>query len=118
MTAVGDKVTEEELKTEDGLAKYRSMACWATENGKLITKTEGGYVISDPPEPSTDELAERARNRRDILLTECDYLMLPDYPLSAEARVKWEAYRQALRDIPAQAGFPQSIVYPEKPKEV
>lgn len=111
---IGTKI----YKPVNDWSEYSKCANWCNENRATIEDKGDHYEVVAPPEPSTEELADRARNRRDILLTECDYLMLPDYPLSAEARVKWEAYRQALRDIPAQAGFPQSIVYPEKPKEV
>lgn len=118
MTAVGDKVTEEELKTEDGLAKYRSMVEWANANQKLIVKDGKNFTITDPPEPTSDELAKRARERRDILLAETDYLLLPDSPVSEETLEEVKAYRQALRDLPEQAGFPQNISFPEKPKEI
>lgn len=44
---------------------------------------------------------------------DCDSMMVPDRPnVNVPA---WEAYRQALRDVPEQEGFPLSIVWPEKP---
>lgn len=64
-----------------------------------------------------DKLADDVRARRDKLLASCDYLMALDYPISADAREQWRAYRQALRDIPQQVGFPDNIVWPQKPKD-
>ena len=56
-----------------------------------------------------------ARNQRDRLLTETDWTQLADSPLDANATVIWQSYRQALRDIPQQPGFPLTIEWPEKP---
>jgi len=53
---------------------------------------------------------ERVRRERDRLLKESDWMVLPDAPVDADtARV----YRQALRDITKQAGFPESVEWPE-----
>lgn len=53
--------------------------------------------------------------RRNILLSESDYLMMIDYPISDEKKQEIKVYRQALRDIPQQDGFPENIVWPERP---
>lgn len=65
--------------------------------------------------PSMDELKSRAVAKRDKLLSECDYYVLPDYPSTEEDLVVVKAYRQALRDITAQVGFPSVIDWPTKP---
>ena len=61
------------------------------------------------------EHASEAREKRNALIAETDYLMMPDYPLSEAKRATIAAYRQALRDVPAQAGFPRQIDWPVKP---
>lgn len=53
---------------------------------------------------------------REARLKASDYAMMPDYPCSEAERAGWLAYRQALRDLPQQAGFPENIVWPEPPK--
>ena len=60
-------------------------------------------------------LAASARQKRDRLLAATDYLVTPDYPISDDRLAKVKTYRQALRDIPEQAGFPRDIVWPKKP---
>tara|TARA_R110000823_G_scaffold260997_1_gene381671 strand:+ start:253 stop:534 length:282 start_codon:yes stop_codon:yes gene_type:complete len=55
--------------------------------------------------------AARVREERDRLLAETDYLALGDVTMSSA----WTTYRQNLRDIPAQSGFPNSVTYPTKP---
>ena len=52
------------------------------------------------------------------MLESCDYLMALDYPISADAREQWRAYRQALRDIPQQERFPDNIEWPVKPTKI
>ena len=60
-----------------------------------------------------DRAAKAVRSDRDELLTETDWLALSDTTMSAE----WTTYRQALRDVTAQAGFPNTITWHTKPGE-
>ena len=65
-----------------------------------------------------DKLEQRkasARNKRDALIRETDWTQLPDVP-EPTAEV-WVGYRQALRDVPQQEGFPNEINWPEKPDD-
>ena len=64
---------------------------------------------------SDEEYAQEARAKRDQLLDETDYLVVSDYPVSDQKREEIKAYRQLLRDIPAQPGFPRDIEWPVKP---
>lgn len=76
-----------------------------------------GYTVGD--ELLTDEdRAREAREKRDQLLAETDYLLMPDYPISSEALVALKTYRQALRDVPEQEGFPKTIEWPSKPEVI
>ena len=58
-----------------------------------------------------DRKAEEVRQERDLLLSETDWMALGDVTMSDE----WRTYRQALRDIPAQEGFPNTVTWPTKP---
>lgn len=60
-------------------------------------------------------LAASARQKRDRLIAATDYFVTPDYPIEPDRLAKIKTYRQALRDIPEQSGFPSSITWPEKP---
>ena len=77
---------------------------WAVE--KVPEKTE---------EEKLQEAKDQARAKRDSLLSSCDYFVMADYPASEEDKALVIAYRQALRDVPQQAGFPYEIEWPEKP---
>jgi hypothetical protein len=68
---------------------------------------------------SAEEIAERLQNKeaevrqqRNELLSTCDWTQLPDSPADHEA---WATYRQELRDVTAQEGFPWDVVWPETP---
>ena len=60
-------------------------------------------------------LAASARQKRDRLIAVTDYLVTPDYPIESDRLAKVKIYRQALRDIPEQSGFPRTVTWPDKP---
>jgi hypothetical protein len=60
----------------------------------------------------TAQMASVAREQRNHLLTQSDWSQLADATGDKSA---WAAYRQALRDVPGQNGFPQTIEWPNKP---
>jgi hypothetical protein len=80
---------------------------------------DGSWVYSPSVRPlSSEQIAERTarrsaevRAKRSGLLSETDWAALSDVTMSPEMT----AYRQALRDITAQAGFPDNVTWPTKP---
>ena len=77
----------------------------------------GDLDVADYVEPTVDveDLATKIRMQRNNLLKQTDYLMMSDYPIESDRLAKVKIYRQALRDIPEQSGFPRTITWPEKP---
>ena len=67
-----------------------------------------GAVTARPekPAPTVTELFSSLRAERDRRIAATDYLVMPDYPLTEEAKATVSTYRQALRDLPQQAGAP------------
>lgn len=59
-----------------------------------------------------DIAANNVRTERDRLLMRSDWTQVADAPVNQEA---WATYRQALRDVPTQEGFPYSITWPVAP---
>lgn len=86
-----------------------------TENADAFWASLGVASADYEPELTDEQLASRARQKRDRLLAECDYYVMPDYPSTEEGLVAVKAYRQALRDITAQVVFPSVIDWPIKP---
>ncbi|WP_279173197.1 tail fiber assembly protein [Parasutterella excrementihominis] len=93
---------------------YREIAVNDKDGNKIAT------TVEKIPEPTPEEIKERkaaeVRAQRDYLLNKTDYLVSGDYPISAEDLAKVKAYRQALRDLPEQEGFPESVEWPTEPK--
>lgn len=58
-------------------------------------------------------LAGAVRNQRNIYLQQSDWTQLADAQVD---RAAWAAYRQALRDVPSQDGFPRNVNWPTKPE--
>ena len=55
--------------------------------------------------------SEEVRQERNQLLSETDWMAGSDITMSDE----WRTYRQALRDISSQEGFPNTVTWPTKP---
>jgi hypothetical protein len=83
------------------------MMCVNTATGKVQFKP-----APSPPAPTSEELAAQARLRRNDMLTVSDWTQMPDAPVDRQA---WAAYRQALRDVTGQDGFPLNIIWPTAP---
>lgn len=89
--------------------------------GEFTTKLMKEFEVTEekynPIDEMTDEqVASRVRYERDQLLKQTDKYLLPDYPeVTPEALADIKMYRQALRDIPAQEGFPRNVVWPVVP---
>jgi hypothetical protein len=60
----------------------------------------------------TDDEAASVRQDRNQRLADCDWTQLPDAPVDATA---WATYRQTLRDVTAQQGFPWNVIWPSTP---
>jgi len=73
----------------------------------------GTWQKTDVIDRINDAKAKGIREQRDVLLDESDFAMLPDAPVANVE--EWKTYRQALRDIPQQPGFPTEVTWPEKP---
>ena len=58
-----------------------------------------------------DRKAEEVRQERDQLLQQTDWMANSDVTMSDD----WRTYRQALRDVPTQEGFPNDVTWPTKP---
>jgi hypothetical protein len=79
----------------------------------LIDGADAATWWADNQSPA--ELAEAARAKRAALLTASDWTQIADNQLDNDTRAAWVTYRQALRDITGQPGFPQTIDWPEPP---
>ena len=93
----------------------------SNERAINIEHTEENYALFVEPFlvnlniAKQEQTEEAIRVKRNTLIAETDFLMMPDYPISDEDLEAVKAYRQALRDVPQQSGFPQEIDWPALP---
>lgn len=73
-------------------------------------KTVRPYTVEEIAALAPTE--EQVRNQRNVLLAASDWTQVADAPVDQTA---WVVYRQALRDIPDQEGFPANVVWPVPP---
>lgn len=83
---------------------------------------QDGWAYTVEVEPKTQEEidadteteAVKVRAIRNGLLADCDWTQGKD--ISDSISIPWATYRQQLRDVPSQAGFPYNVTWPTKPE--
>lgn len=106
------RVTEAPAPEFDPLTHYVERGPLPVNEGGEWVLTMTVHALSD--EQLLDQYTARAtsiRDERDMLLRETDWMALSDNTMTPENA----AYRQALRDITAQEGFPYEVTWPVKP---
>tara|TARA_R110000868_G_scaffold46507_2_gene153556 strand:+ start:6202 stop:6474 length:273 start_codon:yes stop_codon:yes gene_type:complete len=85
-------------------------------NGVLVDMTDAEISAHIAQQPSDADLLAQAgsaaREQRTVLLTKSDWTQVADAPVDQQA---WATYRQGLRDITSQEGFPEAIMWPVAP---
>lgn len=70
----------------------------------------------DPIDEMSDEqIAQMIRNERNSLISQTDFYVQPDYPSTPDGIEAVKQYRQDLRDITLQSGFPRNVQWPSIP---
>lgn len=78
-------------------------------DGVIYCDPHGTMTVTETP----DRMAAAVRAQRNAKLFESDWTQLDDSP--GQNKLAWATYRQALRDITAQEGFPWSVDWPTQP---
>jgi len=71
--------------------------------------------IEDFLSPTEEQVALEVRYDRDNRLTKTDWVVIKSQETGQPVPPEWAAYRQALRDITEQPGFPLDVVWPTAP---
>lgn len=95
----------------------QKMYPWDAQQKQKFAAFTNGSVIEAlvEPAPTPVPTEQQIRQHRDLLLMRSDWTDLPNAPLTAEQKTVWATYRQALRDITTQAGFPETVDWPVAP---
>jgi hypothetical protein len=89
---------------------FTDTAATDTQPAKTAAENEAAYKATKDAEQAVS-----VRSSRDTKLKESDWVVIKNLELNANIPGAWEVYRQALRDIPTQTGFPWTITWPVAP---
>ena len=81
-------------------------------DGKWYTKYSVAEMDAESIASKDAEQAKTMREQRSTKLADSDWTQVADAPVD---KAVWATYRQALRDITAQSGFPWTITWPDAP---
>lgn len=115
-----DKPTDDEVWIEmDDVSVLSTHKVVLNDNSYVLQ--EDATKIKKIQDEKFSTLLNVIRNRRNQLLLESDWTQLPRSPLTDEQKDAWEAYRQALRDLPSTLTeeailYPDTITWPVKPQ--
>ena len=134
LEALGADVVFEGAQATGGTVYQYSQASGVEQiDGKWHTKHILGPVFVDTPATETTpaktaaeneaeykaskdtEQAKSMRQTRDDKLKECDWIVIKNLETNSNIPGAWEVYRQALRDVPSQSGFPWTVTWPDAP---
>ena len=87
----------------------------ALQDGKWVQVWNITDATAEEVEQRTEQQADAVRTERNAKLSASDWTQVADAPVDREA---WADYRQALREVPDQAGFPWSVEWPNDPDYV
>ena len=77
-----------------------------TQQFEVVDKTQQEL------EQEYEQQAQSVRSQRNQLLSECDWTQVDDAPVD---KVLWASYRNVLREVPSQKGFPWNVEWPTPP---
>ncbi len=127
LEALGADVVLEGAQATGGTVYQYSQASGVEQiDGKWYTKYILGPVFTDGETTAAEqevaykaskdaEQAKSVRTARDEKLKECDWVVIKNLETNSNIPGAWEVYRQALRDVPTQSGFPWTITWPDAP---
>ena len=114
---IKDSIVTNILMCEADVAAERGLVLATNDaeiGGAYNGKTFARKVVADDLTDAEKKVG--ARSKRNALLNQTDWTIMPDSPLSDSKKTEWKTYRQALRDVPAQSGFPNNITWPTEPE--
>lgn len=82
------------------------------EENQWETSWEVTNASEEEVQRRTEQQSDRVRAERNGLLSQCDWTQVEDAPVD---KTVWATYRQALRDVTAQTGFPWTVTWPDAP---
>jgi Phage tail assembly chaperone protein len=110
---VGARLPFEGETVEQVVVMFSPVREWRQREMAVVAPDVGVSGEITDAEPAPIPLADQVRAKRGYLLVASDWTQVADAPVDQAA---WAEYRQALRDVPEQEGFPENVVWPTKPE--
>jgi hypothetical protein len=110
-------VTEREPLEHDEASESLVRDAPALEDGEWVSVWAVKALEPEEIQRRSAAQAQRVRTERNRILAVTDYSQLPDYPGSSTDQGAIAEFRQALRDVPDQPGFPWAVVWPLPPEK-
>jgi hypothetical protein len=85
------------------------------QDGEWVQVWNVVSLTAEETQQRNDAKADSIRNERGELLVASDWTQVDDSPLTNIKKAEWASYRQALRDVTAQTGFPWTVTWPDAP---
>jgi hypothetical protein len=110
------------LENESYLENVIDDSMYYIENGSPVEippKPDGVYDFDYTTKtwiPNTAAQAQVILSKRNELLYSSDWTQIPNNPLTTTQQEAWATYRQELRDISAQSGYPFNVIWPTPPQ--
>lgn len=101
--------------TRPSVPEYDNLA-WCLIYDAFTQDAQGNWSLPYKLEALPLEDAQsNVRDKRDSLLQQTDWVVIMHTEKGTNVPMEWEVYRQALRDITSQEGFPYEVTWPTKP---
>ena len=84
---------------------------------QIARMIDGKLFLGKTQAEKDEEQAREVRSKRDRLLSQTDWTLLRAMETGQNVPTEWSDYRQALRDITEQDGFPFNVIFPTPPQE-
>lgn len=108
------------INKEDFVPYKEGIELAPNDQGEIGWTWDGNqWLVPEPVQPTLEERIQKARDLRNKWLRRnVDTINAVRWStMTPEKQAEWSSYRQALLDVPAQAGFPDNIIWPVKPSE-
>jgi hypothetical protein len=101
------------VRLEEGTPDEKFVGSTFTISENEVVETKQWRKFTDEERADIEsQKAKAVRTDRNKRLAESDWTQLADAPVDV---AQWSVYRQALRDVPQQEGFPFNVVWPQSP---
>lgn len=107
------------IQKQDDRYCYDRYKIILNDRANLAEEIENNYEcwLQFAKDTEYEKLATEVRAKRDKLLNQTDWTQVADTVLDGEKQEEYKVYRQYLRDLTKQEGFPYKVIFPVKPIE-